>query len=124
MKGMVLGGAMALLVACGGSTAATPSPAPTTAYCADLARLQDDLDAAKADVGKTGGPNAYASAELRDAGPIYTDAATSRDPSAARLLSLALTLDGQARQQPDEDPAALSRIENDTVAAVRAAPSC
>jgi len=39
-------------------------------------------------------------------------------------LALALALDGQARQQPGIDPAFPSKIENDTLAAVKATPAC
>ncbi len=114
---MVLAGAMVLVAACGG-----PSATPTTAYCADLKRLQDDLRTTQTDAGTTGAPNAYVAAEIRDAGLIYRDAATSRNPVAARQLALTLTLDGQARNAID--PALLSRVEDDTVAAVKTAPNC
>lgn len=108
----------------GTGTAAGASTRSAAAYCADLKALTRDLAAAQADAGRTGGPNAYAAAEVRDAGPIYDDASSSSDPAAARRLALALTLDGQARQQPGIDAGLLARIGDDTTAAVKAAPSC
>ena len=109
----------------GAATGTSTRPvSAAAAYCEDLKALTRDLSAAQGDAGKTGAPNAYAAAEVRDAGPIYDDAPSSSDPVAARRLALALTLDGQARQQPGIDAGLLARIADDATAAVKAAPGC
>lgn len=124
LAALVIGIAIGRAAAGAGSNTGTSTRPAAAAYCADLKALTRDLAAAEGDAGKTGGPNAYAAAEVRDAGPIYDDASSSSDPAAARRLALALTLDGQARQQPGIDAGLLARIEGDTAAAVKAAPSC
>ncbi len=120
---------LALTATCAGGQS-TPSQTPTqlevamSLYCADLTLLDSTLTLAGADQSKR------AAAETEYASKLYADADrvdAAGDKNAAvkiRTMTIALAIDGQARQKADTDPALLNKFDADAAAAIHDAPSC